>query len=45
MRLGSMDRTKDGKYILVIEFDDVNEAVDYCIEHEIKVSPKIFEEG
>lgn len=42
MKLASLDKTEDEKVVLVIEFDNSGEALEYCIDHEIKVAPKFF---
>jgi len=43
MILGHIDITDEDKVLLQVEFEDVNEALNYCIDHEIKISPRFIE--
>lgn len=43
MKLASLDLTEEETVVLKIEFEDTTEALEYCIDHEIKMEPKFFE--
>ena len=44
MKVAGLDVTEDETVMLKIEFDDMSEALDFCIDHEIKVKPNFFED-
>lgn len=36
---------EDEKVVLQVEFEDIEHALGYCIDHEIKISPKFIDRG
>ena len=43
MILGKIDVTEEDRILLQVVFEDVDEALNYCIDHEIKISPNFIE--
>jgi len=44
MILGNIE-VEDEKVVLQVVFEDVDQALGYCIDHEIMISPKFIDEG